>query len=220
MAQKIILDCDPGHDDALAILLACASPELEVLGITTVAGNVPLDKTTYNALRVCEVAGLHHVPVFAGMSRPLVRKLYTAEHVHGKSGLEGPKFPEPTRSLDPRHAVEFIVDTVMHSDEPTTLVPTGPLTNIAAVLIREPQVVERVKEIVLMGGALYEGNVTPSAEFNIYVDPHAAKVVFDSGIPITMIGLDTTHQALATPERVAKMKALGTPISDIVVGLI
>src|SRR5882724_2319204 len=220
MPQKIILDCDPGHDDAIAILLACASPELDVLGITTVAGNVPLDKTSYNALRICEAAGLHHIPVFAGMPRPLVRNLYTAEHVHGKSGLEGPTFPEPTRELDPHHAVDFIINQVLCDKDPITLVPTGPLTNIASVLIREPKVAKRVKEIVLMGGAIYEGNSTPSAEFNIYVDPHAAKVVFDSGAQITMIGLDTTHQALAIPERVAKMKALGTPIAEMVIGLI
>jgi inosine-uridine nucleoside N-ribohydrolase len=219
MAQKIILDCDPGHDDALAILLACASPELEVIGITTVAGNAPVERTSLNALRVCELAGVAHIPVLAGEARPLVRALFTAEYAVGPTGLDGVSLPEATGAPDPRPAVDFIIGELRSRDD-TVLVCTAPLTNIATAIIKEPQVTKRIREIVLMGGSTLEGNVTPSAEFNIYVDPHAAKVVFDSGIPVTMIGLNTTHQALATRERLTRIRRINTPVARIAVELI
>lgn len=219
MPIPIILDCDPGHDDAVAILLACASPELEVRGITTVAGNVPLDKTSKNALKICELAGLNHIRVYAGMSRPMVRALFTAEYVHGKSGLDGPDLPEPARQLEPAHAVDFIIEELRSAAEPITLIPTGPLTNIAMALVKAPEIKSHIKEIVLMGGAIREGNTTPSAEFNIYVDPHAAQIVFHSGAPVTMIGLDVTHQALVLPERLERIRAIGSRTANAVVQL-
>ncbi len=209
MPIPVILDCDPGHDDAIAILLACASPELEVRGITTVAGNVSVEKTSRNALKICELAKLDHIKVYAGMTRPLVKDLLTAEYVHGKSGLDGPDLPEPKRVVEPRHAVDFLIDEILSSKNPITLIPTAPLTNIAVALIKEPRIRSSIREIVLMGGAIAEGNTTPAAEFNIYVDPHAADVVFRSGVPISMIGLDVTHQALVLPERLQKIRALG-----------
>ena len=201
-SSKIIIDTDPGQDDAVAILLALASPELEVLGITAVAGNVPLTLTEKNARKICELAGKPETKVFAGAIRPLVRPLVTAEEVHGKTGLNGPDLPEPTMPLQKQHAVDFIVETLMHEPSGTvTLCALGPLTNIALALIREPSIAGRIKEIVLMGGGFFEGgNVTPTAEFNIYVDPHAADVVFKSGIPIVMMPLDVTHKALTTSQ--------------------
>ncbi|MBZ5552996.1 MAG: nucleoside hydrolase [Acidobacteriia bacterium] len=220
MPLPVILDCDPGHDDAVAILLACASPELEVLGISTVAGNVPLEKTSKNALKICELAKLDHVKVYAGMSRPLVKDLLTAEEVHGKSGLDGPDLPLPRRSLEPKHSVDFIIEELLRSKEPITLIPTGPLTNIAMALVREPRIRSRIREIVLMGGAIAEGNTTPAAEFNIYVDPHAADVVFRSGVPVTMIGLDVTHQALTLPDRLNRIRALNSRTALVVAQLI
>lgn len=219
MPIPLILDCDPGHDDAVAILLACASPELEVRGITTVAGNVPLAKTSINALKICELAGLDRIRVFAGMSRPMVRTLVTAENVHGKSGLDGPELPAPARTLEPQHAVDFIVDELTSATEPVTLIPTGPLTNIAMALVKAPSITSHIKEIVLMGGAIREGNTTPAAEFNIYVDPHAAQIVFHSGVPVTMIGLDVTHQALVLPERLERIRKLGSRTAGAVVQL-
>ena len=212
MARKIIIDTDPGQDDAVAILLALASPELDVLGIVAVAGNVPLALTEKNARKICELAGRPDQKVFAGASRPLMRKLVTAEHVHGKTGLDGPDLPEPTMQLRAQHGVEFIVETLMESgDGEITLCPLGPLTNIALALIREPRIALKVREIVLMGGGFFEGgNVTPAAEFNIYVDPEAAKAVFSSGIPIVMMPLDVTHKALTTRVRVERLRALGT----------
>ncbi|MDD5544866.1 MAG: nucleoside hydrolase [Acidobacteriia bacterium] len=213
MPIPVILDCDPGHDDAIAILLAGASPELDVRGITTVAGNVSVDKTSKNALKICELAKLDRLKVYAGMSRPLVKDLLTAENVHGRSGLDGPELPEPKRTVEPRHAIDFLIDELLSSKEPVTLIPTAPLTNIAAALIREPRIRTSIQEIVMMGGAIAEGNTTPAAEFNIYVDPHAADVVFRSGVPIWMIGLDVTHQALVLPERLKKIRALGSPVS-------
>lgn len=220
MPIPVILDCDPGHDDAVAILLACASPELEVRGITTVAGNVPLDKTSKNALKICELARLNHVKVYAGMSRPLVKDLLTAENVHGKSGLDGPNLPEPRRSVEPRHAVDFIIDELLSAKDPITLIPTGPMSNIATALIKEPRIRSSLCEIVLMGGAIAEGNTTPAAEFNIYVDPHAADIVFRSGVPVTMIGLDVTHQALVLPDRLQRIRDLGSPTATVVAQLI
>ncbi|SFQ30036.1 purine nucleosidase [Roseivivax halotolerans] len=212
--RKIIIDTDPGQDDAVAILLALASPEeIEVLGITTVAGNVPLELTTKNARIVCELAGKPDTRVFAGCDRPLGRDLVTAEHVHGKTGLDGPTLPEPTMPLQDRHAVDFIIDTLREEPEGSvTLCPLGPLTNIATALDRAPDIAPRIKEIVLMGGAYFEvGNITPAAEFNIYVDPEAAKQVFGCGAPITVMPLDVTHKALVTKPRNDAFRALGTP---------
>jgi purine nucleosidase len=213
-SRKIIIDTDPGQDDALAILLALSSPELEVIGITAVAGNVPLALTEKNARKICELAGKRDVPVYAGAIRPMVRPLVTAENVHGKTGLDGPDLPEPTMPLQEQHGVDFIIETLMREAEGSvTLCPLGPLTNIALAMIREPAIVPRIREIVLMGGGYFEqGNITPSAEFNIYVDPHAADVVFRSGVPITMMPLDVTHKALTTKKRIDAFRAVGTPV--------
>ncbi|GAD56916.1 LOW QUALITY PROTEIN: inosine-uridine preferring nucleoside hydrolase [Limimaricola cinnabarinus LL-001] len=198
-AQKIIIDTDPGQDDAVAILLALASPEIEVLGLTAVAGNVPLDLTQRNARQVVELAG-RDTPVFAGCDRPLGRPLVTAEHVHGKTGLDGIVLPDPTHPLQDQHGVDFIIDTLRREPENTvTLCPLGPLTNIATAFERAPDIVDRVQRIVLMGGGFFEGgNITPVAEFNIYVDPEAAKIVFGCGRPITVLPLDATHKALTS----------------------
>ncbi len=213
-AQKIIIDTDPGQDDAVAILLALASPELDILGITAVAGNVPLKLTEKNARKICELAGKPDTKVFSGAIRPLVRELVTAEEVHGKTGLDGPDLPEPKMKLQDQHAVDFIVETLMAQESGTvTLCPLGPLTNIALALIREPKIAKRIEKIVLMGGGFFEGgNVTPIAEFNIYVDPHAADVVFRSGVPIVVMPLDVTHKALTTSKRVAAFRKLGTRV--------
>ncbi|MFQ5623421.1 MAG: nucleoside hydrolase [Paracoccaceae bacterium] len=212
-ARPIIIDTDPGQDDAVAILLALASPELEVLGVTAVAGNVPLPLTQKNARKVVELAGRTDVPVFAGASRPLVRKLVTAENVHGKTGLDGPDLPEPTMPLQARHAVDFIVDTLRQRPPGSvTLCALGPLTNIALALVRAPDIAGRIERIVLMGGGFFEGgNTTPAAEFNVYVDPHAAKTVFASGVPITVLPLDVTHRALTTRVRIERFRGMGTP---------
>ena len=205
---SIIIDTDPGQDDAVAILLALASPEFEVLGITAVAGNVPLALTQVNARKICELAGRLDIKVFSGAIRPLVRNLVTAEHVHGKTGLDGPVLPDPKMPLQKQYAVDFIVETLMARDAGTvTLCALGPLTNIATALNREPRIASRIARIVAMGGGFFEGgNVTPAAEFNIYVDPQAARVVFEAGIPITLIPLDCTHQALTSAKRVAKFR--------------
>ena len=213
MPQKIIIDTDPGQDDAVAILAALGSPELEVLGITAVAGNVPLRLTERNARIVCELANRSDIRVFAGCSRPLVRELVTAEEVHGRTGLDGPDLPDPEMPLQKAHAVDFIIDTLLGEPAGTvTLCPLGPLTNIAAAIGRTPDIVPRIKDIVLMGGAYFEsGNVTPAAEFNIYVDPHAAKTVFSSGVPVTVLPLDVTHQALTSPSRIRAFRELGNP---------
>jgi purine nucleosidase len=214
MSQKIIIDTDPGQDDALAILLALGSPELEVLGITAVAGNVPLALTEKNARKICELAGRSDIKVFAGAIRPLVRQLVTAEEVHGKTGLDGPDLPEPKMPLQSQYAVDFIVETLMSEPAGTvTLCPLGPLTNIALALIREPKIAPRIKQVVLMGGGFFEGgNITPAAEFNIYVDPHAADVVLGAGIPVVMMPLDVTHKALTSAQRIEAIGALGTPV--------
>ena len=207
---SIIIDTDPGQDDAVAILLALASPELEVLGITAVAGNVPLALTEVNARKIGELAGRADSKIYSGADRPMQRILVTAEEVHGKTGLDGPVLPEPTMSLQKQHAVDFLVETVMARPSGTvTLCALGPLTNIALALIREPRIAPRIQQIVAMGGGYFEqGNVTPSAEFNIYVDPHAARLVFDAGIPITLIPLDCTHQALTTRSRVEAFRSM------------
>jgi purine nucleosidase len=217
--RKVVIDCDPGHDDALAILLAHGDPGVELCAITTVAGNQTLAKTTLNAQRVCTVAGITDVPIAAGCDRPLVRELVTAGETHGDSGLDGPSFGEPTVPLADVHGVDLIVDSVMASPGEITLVPTGPLTNIAVALRKEPRLAENVREVVLMGGAYTRGNSTPAAEFNIFVDPEAAAAVFAAGWPLTMIGLDVTHKALATPAVVERIAALGTPIGEVVVEL-
>lgn len=220
--RKIIIDTDPGQDDAIAILLALASPELEVVGITAVAGNVPLRLTEKNARKICELAGRPDVRVFAGAERPLLRRSVTAEHVHGKTGLDGPVLPEPTMPLQEQHAVDFIIETLMKEESGTiTLCPLGPLTNIALALIREPRIAPRIKEIVLMGGGFFEGgNMTPAAEFNIYVDPHAADVVFRSGAPIVVMPLDVTHKALTTAARIEAFRSLGTRVGDAAAALL
>ncbi|SHE50955.1 purine nucleosidase [Loktanella atrilutea] len=218
MARKIIIDTDPGQDDAVAILLALASPELEVLGLTAVAGNVPLPLTQKNARIVCELAGRTDVPVFAGCEAPLSRKLVTAEHVHGKTGLDGPQLTDPSMPLQDTHAVDFIIDTLRAEPEGTvTLCVLGPLTNIATAFRRAPDIIPRVQEIVLMGGAYFEvGNITPTAEFNIYVDPEAAAEVFAAGAPLVVMPLDVTHKALTTQARVDGFKAMGTRVGDMV----
>ena len=220
MPTPIILDVDPGHDDAVAILMAAASPAIDLLAITCVAGNAPLANTQENARKVLTVAGITGVPVAAGLDRPLVRPLVTAAHVHGASGLDGPALPAPAMELDPRHAVDLMVELVRAAPRPVTLVPTGPLSNIAMALRREPRLAENVERIVLMGGSIAEGNITPSAEFNIYVDPDAAHVVFSSGIPLTMVGLDVTHKALIGPAEKEQIRALGTPVGLLVADLL
>ena len=211
MASKIILDCDPGHDDAIALMLAHGSPQIELLAVTTVMGNQTIDKVTRNALSVARVAGIVDVPFARGADRPLVRKVETAADIHGESGLDGPVLPEPTIELDPRHAVDLIIDTVMAHDAGTvTLVPTGALTNIALAVRKEPRIAARVREVVLMGGGFHTGNWSATSEFNIVIDPEAAHIVFNETWPLTMVGLDVTHEALATPEVAASIAAVGT----------
>ena len=214
--QRLVLDCDPGHDEAIAILLAARTPGIQLEAITTVAGNQTVDKTAYNALRVCSLAGIHSIPVAKGMDRPLVRDLMTAPSIHGSSGLDGPSLPEPTISLAPIHAVDLLIELLLASRGDLTLVATGPLTNIATAMRREPAIVPKIQQIVLMGGAIGLGNWTPAAEFNIYVDPEAAHIVFTCGRPVTMVGLDVTHTVLATPDVRARLRALGTPVAHLV----
>ncbi len=209
--RAIIIDCDPGQDDAIGLLLAMSSPdELDILGVTTVAGNVPLALTERNARQVCDIAGRSDVPVYAGCSKPMVRDLVTAEKVHGKTGIDGIDIVEPRQPLEDKHAVDFIVDTLNFAgQESITLVPMGPLTNIAQAITKDPSILGKIEQIVLMGGAMREaGNISPSAEFNILVDPHAADIVFRCGRPLTVMGLDVTHQVLATPERRDRIRAI------------
>ncbi|WP_173477215.1 nucleoside hydrolase [Paenibacillus pinihumi] len=213
--RKIILDCDPGHDDAIAILLAAGNPSIDLLAITTVGGNAGVTHTTRNALQVCEVANIPHVPVYRGCSDPLVRKGETAAEIHGESGMEGPVLPEPTRSAEKEHAVDYIVRTLLASEGDITLVAVGPLTNIAMAMRKDAAILPKIKEIVIMGGGTF-GNWTPAAEFNIYVDAEAAKVVFDSGVPIVMMGLDLTHQASATGEVAEQIAQIDTPAGRLV----
>lgn len=221
MPHKIILDCDPGHDDAIAILLAHGNPEIELLAITTVVGNQTLDKVTRNALAVARIAGMTGVPIAAGCPRPLVREISTAAEIHGESGLDGPTLPEPTLRVDERHAVDLIIDTVMsHEPKTITLVPTGGLTNIALAVRKEPRLAERVKEVVLMGGGYHTGNWSAVAEFNIKIDPEAAHIVFNERWPVVMVGLDLTHQALATPAVVDQIAAVGTKPAQFVLELL
>lgn len=205
----VILDMDPGHDDAVAMMLACGAPEMEVRAVTTVAGNATVEKTTRNALRVLSLLGRGDVPVGAGAAAPLRRTLVTAEGIHGESGLDGPRIPEAPFGPDGRGAVRLMADVVEGSAGPVTLVPTGPLTNVATFLERHPDLKENVERIALMGGSMGLGNTTPAAEFNIYVDPEAARAVFESGLPVTMVGLDVTHRAGAGAEEIARMRSLG-----------
>ena len=214
--KKMILDCDPGHDDALAILLAAGDPAIDLLAITTVGGNQTVKKVTRNALAVCSIANVD-VPVAAGADRPLVRELSVAPEIHGETGLDGPELPPVTKSLDERHAVDLIIDTVLGHPGEVSLVATGPLTNIALAVRREPKLIDHAAEIVLMGGSFTRGNWTPAAEFNIWVDAEAAQVVFSAGWrKLTMVGLDVTHQALATPSVREEIRAIGTPLSQYV----
>ena len=220
--MKIIIDTDPGQDDAAAIMLALGSPELEVLGLTVVAGNVPLPLTERNARIVCEMCGRTDIKVFAGADRPLQRTLVTAEHVHGKTGLDGLDLFEPSFPLQDTHAVDFIVNSVMNEAPCTiTLCPIGPLTNIALAIQKEPSIAGRLKQIVLMGGGYFEqGNITPSAEFNIYVDPEAADRVFSCGAPITMMPLDVTHKVMTTKKRVDAIRVINNPAAQALVDML
>ncbi|NKN37580.1 nucleoside hydrolase [Agrobacterium sp. a22-2] len=220
MADKIIIDTDPGQDDAFAILLALASPELDVLGITAVAGNVPLALTQKNARQICELAGRSDIPVYAGSAQPMAIQLVTAEHVHGATGLDGADLPDPIMPLQDQHAVEFIIETLLREEAGTvTLCPLGPLTNIGKALTKAPEIAARIKQIVLMGGGLFEGgNITPAAEFNIFVDPQAATVVFASGVPIVMMPLDVTHKVRTTRTRVERIRALGGDFGTVAAG--
>jgi inosine-uridine nucleoside N-ribohydrolase len=216
-ASPIVLDCDPGHDDAIALLLALASPEVELVGVTTTYGNQTLEKTTANALRVLELAGRTDVPVAVGAERPLVRELVVAAHVHGESGLDGPVLPAPRTSPASDDAIGFIAERVRAAARPLTLVPTGPLTNVARYLGAHGA--EGLERIVLMGGAIAEGNMTPAAEFNVWADPEAAQAVFHAGVDVTMVGLDVTHRAVTSPaltERVRASGAIGAFVADLV----
>jgi inosine-uridine nucleoside N-ribohydrolase len=216
--SRIILDCDPGHDDAIALLLALASPELRLLGVTTVSGNQTLEKTTANAIRVLDHLGRDDVPVAAGAPRPLIRERRVAADVHGETGLDGPELPPPARRPEPEHAIDWIATTLAAAPSPVTLIATGPLTNVALLLARHPQVESKLERIVLMGGAIGEGNVTPAAEFNIWTDPEAARRVFSSGLEVTMVGLDVTHRALlrsADVDRLATAGRAGKLVADL-----
>ena len=221
--RKLILDCDPGQDDAVALFLAFSSPdELDILGITTVAGNVPLELTQRNARMMCDIAGKTELPVFAGCERPMQREPVTAEYIHGVTGIDGLDVFEPSTPLQEQHAVDFIIETLLAAEQNSvTLVPSGPLTNIGTAIGREPSILENVREIVLMGGAMREGgNFSPSAEFNILVDPHAADIVFNCGRPITAMGLDVTHQVMSTRARVERIGTLDNAVADATAGML
>lgn len=220
MALPVILDCDPGHDDAIALILALASPELKVLAVTTSAGNQTPDKTLNNALRILTLLGRDDIPVAAGAPKPLARELIIADNVHGESGLDGPKLPDPAFAPVAMTALELMAKCLRESPEPVTLVPTGPLTNIALLLAAHPELKSKIACIVLMGGAAGPGNWTPAAEFNIYVDPEAADMVFKSGLPITMCGLDVTHEAQVMDEDIDRVRAITNPVAQCVAGLL
>ena len=217
--RKIILDCDPGHDDAVAITLAAGSPAIELLGITTVAGNQTIDKTTRNACVLCTLLGLSETPVVAGCSGPLVRTLRTASEFHGASGLDGPEPIEPTVVPAAGHAVDWIADSVMAHPGEITLVATGPLTNVAMALRKEPAIAQAVREVVIMGGAYSRGNVTPAAEFNVFVDPEAARAVFEAPWPLTMMGLELTHQAIFGSAEERRLEEIGSPLARFLIEL-
>jgi len=221
--RQVIIDCDPGQDDAVALFLAMSSPdEIELLGITTVAGNVPLSLTQRNARMICDIAGRHDIPVFAGCDRPMVSEPITAEAIHGETGIDGIAVFDPVTPLRPGHAVDFLIDTLLAAEEQSvTLVPTGPMTNIGTAIDREPQILRAVREIVAMGGAMREGgNRSPSAEFNMLADAHAADIVLRCGRPIVQMGLDVTHQVLSTRERVERIRALGNPVAEATAGML
>ena len=221
--RQIIIDCDPGQDDAVALFLAFSSPdELDILGITTVAGNVPIELTQRNARMMCDIAGKTELSVFAGCERPMQREPVTAEYIHGVTGIDGLDVFEPSTPLQEQHAVDFIIETLLAAEQNSvTLVPSGPLTNIGTAIGREPSILENVREIVLMGGAMREGgNFSPSAEFNILVDPHAADIVFNCGRPITVMGLDVTHQVMSTRARVERIGALDNTVADATAGML
>lgn len=224
--KKIILDCDPGHDDMIAIILACSSDEIDLMGITTVAGNQTGDKTFINTLKVLTLINRIDIPVARGFDKPIFRKLTVAPRIHGVSGLDGADLPEPNIKLLERvktldiHAVDFIIKSVKESDEKVTIVPTGPLTNIAIALLKEPSIKDNIDRIILMGGAVYDSNITPASEFNIYVDPEAAKIVFESGIPITMVGLDVTNKAILTFKDIEELNNLQGGVSGVIAPLL
>ncbi|EFF8897145.1 ribosylpyrimidine nucleosidase [Escherichia coli] len=211
--RKIILDCDPGHDDAITMMMAAKHPAIDLLGITIVAGNQTLDKTLINGLNVCQKLEIN-VPVYAGMPQPIMRQQIVADNIHGETGLDGPVFEPLTRQAESTHAVKYIIDTLMASDGDITLVPVGPLSNIAVAMRMQPAILPKIREIVLMGGAYGTGNFTPSAEFNIFADPEAARVVFTSGVPLVMMGLDLTNQTVCTPDVIARMERAGGPVHD------
>jgi inosine-uridine nucleoside N-ribohydrolase len=220
MKHKIILDCDPGHDDAIAILLAAHHPDIDLLAITTVAGNQTVTKTTNNALKVCSLANVRTIPIAKGMDRPLVRPPRYAANIHGESGLDGPNLPEPQLPLASQHAVDLLIDLLLHSDGDITLVPTGPLTNIAMAMLREPAIIPKIQAISLMGGAIGIGNVTPAAEFNIWVDPEAASIVFQCGRPVTMVPLEVTHRALATEQIITRLRSTNRIVANFAADLL
>ncbi|MDQ6918202.1 MAG: nucleoside hydrolase [Candidatus Dormibacteraeota bacterium] len=220
MTRRIILDCDPGHDDAMAIVMARGAPEIELAAITTVAGNHRLELTTLNARRICSLCGIDNVPIAAGAAGPLIRPLVTAPEIHGEKGLEGHTWREPTVATVSDHAVDLIIDLVLAAPGEITLVPTGPVTNIALALRKEPRIASRVREVVLMGGAWSRGNMTPAAEFNTYVDPEAAAIVFAGGWPVTMIGLEVTELAVATEEVFERIDAVASPVAQAVSGML
>jgi len=224
----ILMDCDPGLDDAISILLALASPELTLLGISTVVGNGPLQQTQENARRICELAGRPDLKVHGGCPRfmfkekdsPQEKTAHTGADIHGDTGLGNCTLPAPTMPLQEKHGVNFIIDTVMNSPAPVVLTPTGPLTNVACALIMAPQIKKNISKIVLMGGSIGLGNITPTAEFNFYSDPHAARVVFSAGVPIVMMGLDVTRQVSTSPEWLAQLKSMNTTVSRAVVDML
>ncbi len=218
--KKIILDCDPGHDDMIAIMLASASEKIDILGITTVAGNQTGEKTFTNALKILTLIKETNIPISRGFDKPILRDLMVAPQIHGSSGLDGADLPEPQMKPTGKHAVDFIIDTLLSSEERIYLVPTGPLTNIAISLIKEPRIKDKIERVVLMGGAVYDSNITPAAEFNIAVDPEAAKIVFESGLPITMVGLDVTNKSLFTSKDIEKIAKMGGPVSRVVAPLL
>ena len=223
MPRKVIIDCDPGQDDAVALFLAMSSPdELDILGITTAAGNVPLALTQRNARMICDIAGRQDIPVFAGRERPLVLDPITAEYIHGPTGIDGIDVFEPETPLQDADAVDFIIDTLLAANKgSTTLIATGPMTNVAAAIQREPRVLVGIERIVSMGGSMREGgNRSPSAEFNVLVDPHAADIVYNAGVPVTAMGLDVTHQVLSTRERVARIRELGNDVAEATAGML
>ncbi|WP_217524991.1 pyrimidine-specific ribonucleoside hydrolase RihA [Vibrio metschnikovii] len=220
MTRPIILDCDPGHDDAIALILACASPSLTIKAVTTSAGNQTPEKTLNNALRILTLLGRSHIPVAGGALKPLMRELIIADNVHGETGLDGPTLPDPSFAPQTEHAVELMANILRQSEQPVTLVPTGPLTNIALLLATHRELIPKIQEIVLMGGGAETGNWSPAAEFNIYVDPEAAKLVFQSGIPITMCGLDVTHRAQIMDEDIERIRKIDNPIAGVVAELL